>query len=223
MLIFFPFNIVCFPLRYLKWQKVPLHTTLSSSASSGRLVEGQRKPPSRISSCQQETSPSPRSGYAFGEREGPGSMDLCKGKRKFPVTIAQFSKPVNKFLKNIDLDISGPSHYFHCNSMTLEVETMFVFGNMLQAAAYIIDTVLTIYMWVIIARALISWVNPDPYNRIVVFLYRVTEPVLRPVRRLIPLGHLGIDISPIIVILVIYFLKIFLVQTLIQTAYHFKS
>jgi YggT family protein len=99
---------------------------------------------------------------------------------------------------------------------------MFVFGNMLQAVAYVIDTILTIYMWVIIIRALISWVNPDPYNRIVIFLYRVTEPVLRPVRRWIPLGHLGIDVSPIIVILVIYFLKILLVQTLIQMAYHFK-
>ncbi len=100
---------------------------------------------------------------------------------------------------------------------------MFVFGNLLEAAAYIVNVILTIYMWAIIIRAVISWVNPDPYNRIVIFLYRITEPALRPVRRWIPLGNLGIDISPIIVILVIYFLKIFLVQTLIQAAYHFKS
>ncbi len=100
---------------------------------------------------------------------------------------------------------------------------MFVFGNLLEAAAYIVNVILTIYMWAIIIRAVISWVNPDPYNRIVLFLYRITEPALRPVRRWIPLGNLGIDISPIIVILVIYFLKIFLVQTLIQAAYHFKS
>ena len=99
---------------------------------------------------------------------------------------------------------------------------MFVFGNLIEALAYILDATLTIYMWMIIARALISWVNPDPYNRIVIFLYKVTEPVLSPVRRWIPLGHLGIDISPIIVILIIYFLKIFLVQTLVQTAFHFK-
>ncbi len=100
---------------------------------------------------------------------------------------------------------------------------MFVFGNLLEAFAYILDALLTAYMWVIIIRAVISWVNPDPYNRIVIFLYRITEPVLRPIRRWIPLGNLGIDFSPVIVILAIYFLKIFLVQTLIQTAYHFKS
>jgi len=98
---------------------------------------------------------------------------------------------------------------------------MFVFGNLLKATAYIIDVVLTIYIWVIIARALVSWVNPDPYNRIVIFLYRVTEPVLRPFRRLMPLRNMGVDISPVIVLLIIYFLKIFLVDTLSQTASHF--
>jgi len=98
---------------------------------------------------------------------------------------------------------------------------MFVFGNLLKATAYIIDAILTIYIWVIIARALVSWVNPDPYNRIVIFLYRVTEPVLRPFRRLMPLRNMGVDISPVIVLLIIYFLKIFLVDTLSQTASHF--
>jgi YggT family protein len=71
-------------------------------------------------------------------------------------------------------------------------------------------------MWLIIGRALISWVNPDPYNPIVTFLYRATEPVLAPIRRWIPLRGMGIDISPIIVILVIYFLQMFLVKTMIQ-------
>jgi YggT family protein len=100
---------------------------------------------------------------------------------------------------------------------------MFVIGNLLSAVAHLLEAALTIYMWIIIARALISWVNPDPYNRIVIFLYKITEPVLAPIRRWMPLGNLGIDLSPIIVILAIYFLKIFLVQTLIQAAYHFKS
>jgi YggT family protein len=100
---------------------------------------------------------------------------------------------------------------------------MFVFGNLMEALAYVIDAVLTIYMWVIIIRALISWVNPDPYNPIVTFLYRVTEPVLRPVRRMIPLGRMGIDISPIIVILIIFFLQKFLVKTLLQMAFHMAS
>ena len=93
---------------------------------------------------------------------------------------------------------------------------MFVLENLIFALAKIIDIGLTIYMWLIIGRALISWVNPDPYNPIVTFLYRVTEPVLAPIRRWIPLRGMGIDISPIIVILVIYFLQMFLVKTMIQ-------
>jgi YggT family protein len=90
---------------------------------------------------------------------------------------------------------------------------MFIGGNILQALATILDTVLWLYMWVIIARALISWVNPDPWNPIVQFLERVTEPVLAPIRRWIG-WRMGIDLSPIIAILVITFLQIALVQTL---------
>jgi YggT family protein len=93
---------------------------------------------------------------------------------------------------------------------------MFVLENLIFALAKIIDIGLTIYMWLIIGRALISWVNPDPYNPIVTFLYRATEPVLAPIRRWIPLRGMGIDISPILVILVIYFLQMFLVKTMIQ-------
>jgi YggT family protein len=93
---------------------------------------------------------------------------------------------------------------------------MFVLENLIFALAKIIDIGLTIYMWIIIGRALISWVNPDPYNPIITFLYRATEPVLAPIRRWIPLRGMGIDISPIIVILVIYFLQMFLVKTMIQ-------
>ncbi|MBA5865717.1 MAG: YggT family protein [Nitrospira sp. CR1.3] len=90
---------------------------------------------------------------------------------------------------------------------------MFIGGNILQALATILDTVLWLYMWVIIARALISWVNPDPWNPIVQFLERVTEPVLSPIRRWVG-WRMGIDLSPIIAILVITFLQIALVQTL---------
>jgi YggT family protein len=93
---------------------------------------------------------------------------------------------------------------------------MFVLENLIFALAKIIDIGLTIYMWIIIGRALISWINPDPYNPIVTFLYRATEPVLAPIRRWIPLRGMGIDISPIIVILIIYFLQMFLVKTMIQ-------
>lgn len=95
---------------------------------------------------------------------------------------------------------------------------MFVLSNLIVALAKIIDIALSIYMWIIIFRALISWVNADPYNQIVIFLYRVTEPVLGPIRRKLPMGNMGIDFSPVIVLLIILFLKYFLVQTMIQLA-----
>jgi len=96
---------------------------------------------------------------------------------------------------------------------------MFILSNLIVAAAKVIDIVLTVYLWIIVIRALISWVNPDPYNKIVIFLYRVTEPVLRPIRRMIPRHNLPIDFSPLIVMLAILFLQYFLVQTIIDLAH----
>jgi len=78
--------------------------------------------------------------------------------------------------------------------------------------------VLTLYMWIIIGRAVISWVNADRYNPIVRFLYEATEPVLSRIRRILPLSFGGIDFAPMILILVIMFLQNFLVQTLKQLA-----
>jgi YggT family protein len=92
---------------------------------------------------------------------------------------------------------------------------MFVIGNFLGALAQVVDVILNIYMWIIIINALISWVNPDPYNPIVKFLRSVTEPVLRPIRRLVSF-RMGIDVSPIIAILGIMFLRMFLVQSLMD-------
>jgi YggT family protein len=94
---------------------------------------------------------------------------------------------------------------------------MFVVGNVLHGLAVVVDYALWLYMWVIIARALISWVNPDPWNPIVQFLDRVTEPVLAPIRRLMG-WRMGIDLSPLIAILIIIFLQIALVQTLKDVA-----
>ena len=91
---------------------------------------------------------------------------------------------------------------------------MFVFANLLTALAAVIGTLLTVYTWILIARAVISWVNPDPYNPIVRFLYNVTEPVLYRVRRLVPAVFGGIDLSPLILILALQFLQIFLVGSL---------
>ena len=70
------------------------------------------------------------------------------------------------------------------------------------------------YFWIIIARAVLSWVNPDPFNPIVRFLYRVTEPVLRPIRHRLPTLAMGLDLSPMVVLLGIYFLESFLVGSL---------
>ena len=96
---------------------------------------------------------------------------------------------------------------------------MFVAANLIFALAKVIDIALTIFYWLILIRALISWVNPDPYNPIVQFLHKTTEPVLGPIRRLIPVGYrIGIDISPLIAFLVLVFLKIFLVRTLMGLA-----
>lgn len=95
---------------------------------------------------------------------------------------------------------------------------MFIFANLFTAVAKIIDIVLSLYMYIIIGRAIISWVNPDPYNPIVRFLYQATEPVLSRVRRVMPaLG--GIDLSPLLVILAIYFLKEFVVRSIYLLAY----
>ncbi|OPX37205.1 MAG: hypothetical protein B1H11_06235 [Desulfobacteraceae bacterium 4484_190.1] len=95
---------------------------------------------------------------------------------------------------------------------------MFVFGNFLKAVAMVVDIGLSFYMWIIVARAVISWVNPDPYNPIVRFLTSVTEPLLYQVRRRLPLNLGGIDFSPFIVILAIIFLQTFLVESLLQFA-----
>ena len=95
---------------------------------------------------------------------------------------------------------------------------MYFFANFLSALATILGLALEIYMWVIIARALISWVNPDPYNPVVRFLHSITEPVLYRVRKAVPMHGMGLDLSPILVILAIYFLQIFLVQSLQMTA-----
>jgi YggT family protein len=97
---------------------------------------------------------------------------------------------------------------------------MFVLKNFLLASAEVINIALTFLYWLILIRALISWVNPDPFNPIVQFLYKTTEPILHPIRKILPLDfRFGIDISPIIAFLIIIFLKSFLVKVLIDLAY----
>ena len=92
-----------------------------------------------------------------------------------------------------------------------------IFGNFLNAVALVLGMALDFYMWIIIARAVLSWVSPDPFNPIVRFINNVTEPVLRQVRTRLP-GINGIDLSPMIVIFVIYFIKIFVINSILDIA-----
>lgn len=95
---------------------------------------------------------------------------------------------------------------------------MFIFGNLLYALATILEYLLTIINWLIIIRALLSWVNPDPYNPVVQFLYRTTEPMLAPFRRIVPTYAMGVDLSPIFALIMVWFLKLFFVRTLFGIA-----
>ena len=117
-----------------------------------------------------------------------------------------------------EYNVQNLSVYILINSST-HLHSMFIMSNFLFALARVLEFTFSALTWLIIIRALISWVNPDPYNSIVQFLHKVTEPILNPVRKLLPFSfRIGIDLSPIIVILVIMFSRVFLVQSLIDLA-----
>jgi len=99
---------------------------------------------------------------------------------------------------------------------------MIILGNFIIALANILDLALTIYSFIIIIGVVLSWVNPDPYNPIVRFIYGITEPLLRPIRKLLKL-RLPIDLSPLILLLIIYFLQKFLIQSLIELGFKLKG
>jgi len=97
---------------------------------------------------------------------------------------------------------------------------MFVLGNFIAAVAKLLDFALNIYLWIVIIRALLSWVNPDPYNPIVRFINQITDPLFYRVRRWFPWTAMGgIDFSPMLIMLAIFFLQSFLVRSLLQLAY----
>ena len=93
---------------------------------------------------------------------------------------------------------------------------MFILGNFFIALAKVFDTIIPLLYWLIIIRAVISWFSPDPYNFLVQLLYKLTEPILYPFRRMIPMSNIGIDISPILAILALMFLRYFMVSSLYQ-------
>jgi YggT family protein len=94
-----------------------------------------------------------------------------------------------------------------------------VSGALTAALLDVLFTLLSIVQWMVIIAALISWVNPDPRNPIVQFLYKTTDPILRPFRKILPPRRTGgIDFSPILVILAIIFIKTFLARLLMRPA-----
>ena len=88
--------------------------------------------------------------------------------------------------------------------------------NVFVALARLVDLAFNIYIFIVIARALISWVSPDPYNPIVRFLHNATDPVLYRLRRLIPLSTGSLDFSPMILIFLLYIAQSFLVRMLLS-------
>jgi len=95
---------------------------------------------------------------------------------------------------------------------------MFVVANLLVAVAQVLDYILWAYLWIIIGRVIVSWVNADRYNPIVRFLYSATEPVLERVRQRLPVYAAGFDVSPIVVWIAVMFLQRFLVRSLYDLA-----
>jgi YggT family protein len=100
---------------------------------------------------------------------------------------------------------------------------MFVLKNFIIALGYVFDVVCSLLWWTIIINSLISWVNPDPYNPIVTFLRKVTEPILAPIRKILPYPlKMPIDFSPLIAILIIIFLQKFIGMTISSIAYRLR-
>lgn len=93
---------------------------------------------------------------------------------------------------------------------------MFILGYLLMAVARVLDIVLLLFMWLVIAKAILSWVSPDPFNPIVRFINNVTEPILYPIRSKLPVFFGNIDFSPIVVILAIIFLRTSVVNILLR-------
>jgi YggT family protein len=98
---------------------------------------------------------------------------------------------------------------------------VFVLGNLLTASAKVLDIIIPLLYWLIIIRAVLSWFSPDPYNTLVQILYKATEPILSPFRRIISAYNIGIDISPVLAIVALVFLRYFLVNTLNQLGQRF--
>ena len=89
----------------------------------------------------------------------------------------------------------------------------------ISAIFQVLHAILSIYFWIVIGRAIISWVNPDPYNPIVRFLHSATDPVFDRIRRIIPLQFSGIDFTPILVLIILGVLQNILARLQYQLTY----
>ena len=99
---------------------------------------------------------------------------------------------------------------------------MFVVGNVIEGLALVLRILLDTYWWIILARVVVSWVQADPYNPIVRFLHAATDPLLYRIRRLLPMSYGGIDFSPLVVMLAIYFLEVAVVKSLYRFSLSFQ-
>lgn len=100
---------------------------------------------------------------------------------------------------------------------------MFLFANMLSALATVLHKVLELYSLVVVVTVLISWVRPDPFNPIVQFLRSVTEPAFEWIRRRLPFAMVGmLDLSPMILLFIIWFVQLAVIPSLFDLAAHWR-
>ena len=95
---------------------------------------------------------------------------------------------------------------------------MSLLAGFIETIAFLLNLVIILYIWIIIARAVISWVTPYYYHPLVRWIYRLTEPVLRPIRSRLPVIYRGMDLSPLVVLLALFILRILLVSSLLRLA-----
>ena len=95
---------------------------------------------------------------------------------------------------------------------------MYPLGSLLVSVAKVLSILLTIYQYIVLGAVIISWVNADPHNPIVRFLRQSTEPVFRPIRKILPraIFRTGIDFTPLIVFLIIILLQNFVISLMIH-------
>ena len=95
---------------------------------------------------------------------------------------------------------------------------MFLLANLVDGIAFILDAAISIYTWILIIHVILSWIRLDPFHPIVRALANISDLLLDPIRRFIPMGNIGIDLSPLVGILLLQFTRLFVVRSLRQIA-----